>query len=83
MVKTTIILEDDLYKELVKEALERYGTTRKLSKLINEMLRESIAQKKPVKRRKKLTIKLGKKLSPEEIEKLAEEGWDEVLAWKP
>ncbi|RLE86688.1 MAG: hypothetical protein DRJ49_07470, partial [Thermoprotei archaeon] len=40
MVKTTIILEDDLYKELVKEALERYGTTRKLSKLINEMLRE-------------------------------------------
>jgi len=83
MVKTTIILEDDLYKELVKEALERYGTTRKLSKLINEMLRESMAQKKLVKRRKRLTIKLGKKLSPEEIEKLAEEGWDEVLAWKP
>ena len=83
MVKTTIILEDDLYKELVKGALERYGTTRKLSKLINEMLRESMAQKKLVKRRKRLTIKLGKKLSPEEIEKLAEEGWDEVLAWKP
>ena len=42
-----------------------------------------MAQKKTVKRRKRLTIKLGKKLSPEEIEKLAEEGWDEVLAWKP
>ncbi|MCX8189127.1 MAG: hypothetical protein N3F64_05400 [Nitrososphaeria archaeon] len=45
MVKTTIVLEDDLYKELVKEALEKYGTTRKLSKLINEKLRKSIYDK--------------------------------------
>lgn len=36
MPKTTIILEDDIYKKLVKEAVEKYGTTRTLSKLINE-----------------------------------------------
>lgn len=41
MAKTTINLEDELYKKLVKEALERYGTTRTLSKLINEKLKEA------------------------------------------
>ena len=84
MVKTTIILDDDLYKELVKEALERYGTTRKLSKLINEKLREKTFPKKTAKKsKKKLRVKLGKTLPPEEIERLAEEGWDETLGWKP
>lgn len=39
MAKTTIHLEDEVYKKLVKEALERYGTTRTLSKLINEKLK--------------------------------------------
>lgn len=82
MVKTTIILDDDLYKELVKEALEKYGTTRKLSKLINERLRMQMPLSKAGgKRAKKLTIKLGKKLPPEEIEKLAKEGWEEIIRW--
>ena len=39
MTRTTINLEDNVYKKLVKEALERYGTTRTLSKLINEKLK--------------------------------------------
>ncbi len=39
MVKTTINLDDEIYKKLVKEAVEKYGTTRTLSKLINEKLR--------------------------------------------
>ena len=84
MVKTTIILDDDLYKALVKEALERYGTTRKLSKLINEKLRiQMIPEKTMERKRKKLRVRLGKKLPPEEIKKLAEEGWDEILGWRP
>ncbi len=86
MVKTTIILDDELYKELVKEALEKYGSTRKLSKLINEKLRASISKTSRENRREKgrsIRVKLRKVLSPEEIEKLAEEGWDEVLGWKP
>jgi predicted CopG family antitoxin len=41
MAKTTINLEDDVYKKLVKEAVEKYGTTRTLSKLINEKLRKA------------------------------------------
>lgn len=41
MTKTTINLEDDVYKRLVKEAVEKYGTTRTLSKLINEKLKKT------------------------------------------
>jgi len=43
MVKTTINLEDELYKKLVKEAVEKYGKARSFSKLINEKLRETKA----------------------------------------
>ncbi len=39
MVKTTITLEDELYRRLAKEAIERYGKTRSLSRLINEKLK--------------------------------------------
>jgi hypothetical protein len=41
MVKTTITLEDSLYRRLAKEALDRYGRTRSLSRLINEKLRSA------------------------------------------
>lgn len=41
MIKTTVTLEDELYRRLVREALDRYGKTRSLSRLINEKLRES------------------------------------------
>ena len=73
MVKTTIILEDELYKRLVKEALEKYGTTRKLSFLINEKLRklEGGTVSEP---RKRMTFKIGKRLSLKDIERLIEEG---------
>ncbi|MCX8189126.1 MAG: hypothetical protein N3F64_05395 [Nitrososphaeria archaeon] len=33
-------------------------------------------------KKKSLRVKLGKKLAPEEIEKIVEEGWSEVLGWK-
>ena len=39
MVKTTVTLEDEIYKKLVREALEKYGRTRSLSRLINEKLK--------------------------------------------
>lgn len=47
MVKTTINLDTEVYKELVNEAVEKYGTTKTLSKIINEKLRASSAGKKP------------------------------------
>ncbi len=86
MVKTTIILDDDIYKELVKEALERYGSTRKLSKLINEKLRSTLRQALRVEGEEdkgRVRVSLGRLLPPEKIEELAEEGWGEVLGWKP
>ncbi len=39
MVKTTINLDTDVYRELVSEAVAKYGTTKTLSKLINEKLK--------------------------------------------
>ena len=47
MVKTTITIEDDLYKKLAKEAVDRYGTVRTLSRLINEKLREDKVKVSP------------------------------------
>jgi ATP-dependent Clp protease ATP-binding subunit ClpA len=45
MVKTTVVFKDELYKRLVKEAVDRYGTSRTLSRLINEKLEASISTK--------------------------------------
>lgn len=42
MVKTTINLDTQIYRELVKEALDKYGTTKTLSRLINEKLGKSM-----------------------------------------
>ena len=44
MVKTTINLDTEIYKELVKEAVEKYGTTKTLSRIINKKLRKSRAK---------------------------------------
>jgi len=82
MVKTTIILDDDIYKQLVEEAIERYGSTRTLSRLINEKLKEPLESPKGPKRRRS-TVRLGREFKPEEIEKMAEEGWKEATRWTP
>ncbi len=41
MVKTTINLDTEVYRALVEEAVRRYGTTKRLSMIINEKLRAS------------------------------------------
>jgi hypothetical protein len=82
MVKTTVILEDELYRKLVQEALDKYGTTRKLSTLINLKLRER-GSGVPGRRKERSTIKLGRKLSQNEVERAVELGWRESLKWKP
>jgi len=57
MAKTTINLDDELYKKLVKEAVEKYGTTRTLSKLINEKLkRAETSLSAPLSRKQKKDI---------------------------
>ena len=81
MVKTTIILKDEIYKQLVKEALEKYGSTRKLSLLINEKLESALRKEGTYKKKSWKTIKLKRRLPPKEIKKLIEEGWKEVIKW--
>ncbi len=41
--RTTVILDDDVYEKLVRESIRRYGTTRALSRVLNELLRESLS----------------------------------------
>jgi len=38
--RTTVMLDDDVYEMLVRESIRRYSTTRALSKVLNELLRE-------------------------------------------
>ncbi len=80
MVKTTIILEDQLYRMLVNEAVAEYGSTRKLSLLINRKLREAGKVKKETKT-KKIRVKLNHWLTEKELEERIEEGWDEAVKW--
>ena len=40
--RTTLILDDDVYEGLVRESVKRYGTTRALSRVANELLRRAL-----------------------------------------
>lgn len=43
MVKRmTVLLDDDVYELVVREAVRRYGSVRALSKVINEVLRKGL-----------------------------------------
>lgn len=43
--RTTVLLDDDVYEMLVKKSIERYGTARALSKVLNEMLKATMSRK--------------------------------------
>lgn len=40
--RTTILLKDDVYEQLVQESLRRYKTTKAMSKVVNELLQASL-----------------------------------------
>lgn len=80
MVKTTIILEDRLYKELVNEAIEEYGSTRKLSVLINRKLKQSESIKK-IEKVKKVRMRLGRRFGQKELQEALEKGLSEAIKW--
>lgn len=46
MVKTTLELKDELYKKLVNKAIEEYGNTKSLSRVINENLEAHMNERK-------------------------------------
>lgn len=40
--RTTIILDESVYRRLVQESVRRYGSTKALSKVANELLKKNI-----------------------------------------
>ncbi|MDP2717813.1 MAG: hypothetical protein Q8P02_03655 [Candidatus Micrarchaeota archaeon] len=44
-VKTTVIIQDELYGQLVEESREKHGSLRKVSETLNEILRNHFAKK--------------------------------------
>ena len=41
-MKTTVVLEDELFRKLVNKAVEKYGNTKSISKFLNDILREAL-----------------------------------------
>lgn len=61
MVKTTFEIKDEVYRKLVETSLKKYGNTKNLSKVANEMMEERLREPKIHERARHFT--------PEEKEK--------------
>ncbi len=75
MVKTTINLDEEIYAEIVKESIEKYGSTKNMSKIINQRLRNRINS--TGKRRGRITFKAKKNLSSMDADNEIRAGWEE------
>ncbi len=60
MVKTTLELRDEVYRKLVEEALKKYGNTKNISKMANEVIEEHL---------KETRSKAAKHFTPEKIKR--------------
>ena len=69
--RTTLVLDDDIYEELVKQSLKRYGTARALSKVINDLLRKALWSDEDLV--KLIYSRKTKKISREEFERFRKE----------
>lgn len=45
MVKTTLELKDEVYRKLVEASVRKYGTTKNVSKVTNEVIEEHLKEK--------------------------------------
>ena len=73
MVKTTINLDDEIYAEIVKESIERYGSTRNMSKIINLRLRGSATKMRKI--GKRITFKAMEEFASLDADKEIKKGW--------
>ncbi len=80
MPRTTVYIEDELYKKLVEESIAKYGSTKHLSKIINEKL--IIAEKLSKQKRKKSLpiVSIGKRINWKFVEKVVEKEIEKL--WK-
>jgi hypothetical protein len=75
MVKTTINLDDEIYAEIVKESVEKYGSTKKMSMIINQRLRNKKNDAR--KSGKRITFKVRENLSSLDADIEIRKGWEE------
>ncbi len=75
MVKTTINLDDEIYSEIVRESIEKYGSTKNISKIINQRLRNRMNSSE--KHRGRITVKAEDNLSSLDADNEIREGWEE------
>ncbi len=75
MVKTTINLDEEIYAEIVKESIEKYGSTKNISKIINQRLKN--CKNSSVKRNGRITFKAREKLSSMDADHEIRAGWEE------
>ena len=75
MVKTTINLDDEIYSEIVRESIEKYGSTKNISKIINQRLRNRMNSSE--KHRGRITFKAKDNLSSLDADNEIREGWVE------
>ncbi|MCL4328401.1 MAG: hypothetical protein M1151_05785, partial [Candidatus Thermoplasmatota archaeon] len=75
MVKTTINLDEEIYAEIVKESIEKYGSTKNMSKIINQRLRNKKTDAR--KRGHRITFKAQENLSSLDADNEIRKGWEE------
>lgn len=74
MVKTTINLDEDIYAEIVKESIEKYGSTKNMSKIINQRLSKRKPETK--KRDNRIVFKVRRDLALLDADKEIRKGWE-------
>ncbi len=75
MVKTTINLDEEIYAEIVRESIETYGSTKKMSKIINQLLSSRINS--TGKRMERITFRAKENLSSLDADNEIRKGWEE------
>lgn len=75
MVKTTINLDEEIYAEIVKESIEKYGSTKNISKIINQRLRNRANT--TGKRGQRITFRVSESLSSKDADIEIKAGWEE------
>ena len=75
MVKTTINLDDEIYAEIIKESIEKYGSTKNMSKIINQRLRSRMNT--TGNRKVRITFKAKEALSSLVADSEIRGGWEE------
>ena len=75
MVKTTINLDEEIYAEIVKESIEKYGSTKNISKIINQHLSNRTDLRG--KRKGRITFRAREGLSSMDADHEIRAGWEE------